>query len=135
MKQLLGGLLALYVVELVLSATGAPVQLLAWLPLGQGFAPWQPLTRFAVQGPSVLNVLIALAVAWFVFPALDQLLRREQLGEATLAMAAAATVLTCGRGLFSIDELIARRFDAAAAPTPVADAEVATPMTEAVAAR
>lgn len=93
MKQLLGGLLALYVVELVLSATGAPVQLLAWLPLGQGFAPWQPLTRFAVQGPSVLNVLIALAVAWFVFPALDQLLRREQLGEATLAMAAAATVL------------------------------------------
>ena len=52
-----------------------------------------------------------------------------------LYLAAAATVLACGPGLFSVDELIARRFDAAPADRPVADAEVAAPLTEAVATR
>ena len=44
-------------------------------------------------------------------------------GAAGLYLAAAATVLACGPGLFSIDELIARRFDAAPAET-LADADV-----------
>ena len=52
-----------------------------------------------------------------------------------LYLAAAATVLACGPGLFSIDELIARRFDAAPADRPVADDDVAAPLTEAVATR
>ena len=52
-----------------------------------------------------------------------------------LYLAAAVTVLACGPGLFSIDELIARRFDAAPADRSVADAEVAAPLTEAVATR
>jgi len=52
-----------------------------------------------------------------------------------LYLAAAATVLACGPGLFSIDELIARRFDAAPADRPVAVADVAAPLTEAVATR
>ena len=52
-----------------------------------------------------------------------------------LYLAAAATVLACGPGLFSIDELIARRFDAAPADRPVTEAEVSAPLTEAVATR
>ena len=87
------------------------------------------LTRFgamAIAGTITVAIYHAIVTAGFNIYLL------ELLG---LYLAAAATVLACGPGLFSIDELIARRFDAAAAPTPVADADVAAPMTEAVAAR
>ena len=87
------------------------------------------LTRFgamAIAGTITVAIYHAIVTAGFNIYLL------ELLG---LYLAAAATVLACGPGLFSIDELIARRFDAAAASTPVTDADVAAPMTEAVAAR
>jgi hypothetical protein len=92
-KQLLIGLFVVYVAELVLNAAGLPILALAWYPTGQGFAPWQLLTRFLVQGPGVVGVLVALFVAWFIIPVLEQVLRRDQLAEATAAMAAGATIL------------------------------------------
>ena len=52
-----------------------------------------------------------------------------------LYLGAAAAILACGPGLFSIDELIARRFDAAPAVNPSAEAEASAPMPEAVASR
>lgn len=52
-----------------------------------------------------------------------------------LYLGAAAAILACGPGLFSIDELIARRFDASSESTPVAEASAAAPMAEAIATR
>ena len=52
-----------------------------------------------------------------------------------LYLGAAAAILACGPGLFSIDELIARRFDASAESAPAVEAEIAAPMAEAVASR
>ena len=52
-----------------------------------------------------------------------------------LYLGAAAAILACGPGLFSIDELIARRFDASAEASPAVEAETAAPMAEAVASR
>ena len=52
-----------------------------------------------------------------------------------LYLAAAAAILACGPGLFSIDELIARRFDAAPEVTPSTESEASAPMPEAVASR
>ena len=52
-----------------------------------------------------------------------------------LYLGAAAAILACGPGLFSIDELIARRFDASAESAPEVEAETSAPMAEAVASR
>jgi hypothetical protein len=76
MKTLLGVLLGAYVLELILRNAGMPVDALVWRPFGMGFQPWQPLTRFLVQGDGVLGVVIGLAVLAFALPALEQALDR-----------------------------------------------------------
>lgn len=93
MRNLLVGLFALYVVELLAANAGLPVQALAWHPFGSGFEPWQPFTRFLVQGRSVLGVLLGLLVLYFLLPAVDRLLTREQMSQALLAGAAGGTAL------------------------------------------
>jgi hypothetical protein len=80
MKQLLGGLFALYVLELVLRNVGVDVYALVWRPFGSGFAVWQPPLRFLVQGDdssALFNVLIGLVVLWFLLPAMEQVLERD----------------------------------------------------------
>lgn len=98
-RNLCGGLLALYVAELVARTAGLPVDLLAWFPLRGGFAPWQPLTRFLVQGGdpgTVLRVVIGLAAIWFGLPQLD----RGLVARAAVAAAVGGTVVA-----FALDAL------------------------------
>lgn len=95
-RWLLGGLFGAFVVELVLAMTPVPLYSLAWFNFGAGFEPWQPLTRFLVQGASrqsVFNVLLSLLVLYFMLPALGGAFTRRQLGLAALSGAVGATVL------------------------------------------
>ncbi|HMV66948.1 MAG TPA: hypothetical protein PKA64_08870 [Myxococcota bacterium] len=92
-RNLLGGLLALYVAELTAGAAGLPVGALTWRPFGAGFAPWQPLTCYLVQGNIASNVLFGLLGLWFVIPSLLSVLPRRALGEAVLAAIAGGTLL------------------------------------------
>lgn len=92
-RNLLLGLLGLYVAELAASVAGLPVGLLAWAPLGAGFAIWQPITCYFVQGNQVTSVVFGLLGLWFMLPALLQTLSRRQIGEALLAAVAVGTLL------------------------------------------
>ena len=96
-KWLLGGLFGAYVAELILFNAGVP--LYSWLPwrsFGEGFAPWQLLTRFFVQGASqdsVFNVLMSIVVMYFFLPTMESLVSRRDLGLAVAASAVAGTLL------------------------------------------
>lgn len=103
MRNLLVGLFVLYVVELLAANAGLPVGALAWQPFGSGFEPWQPLTRFFVQGRSVFGVLLGLLVLYFLLPAVDAVLTRAQLGRALLAGAVGGTALPLLLDLFLVD--------------------------------
>ncbi len=93
MRNLLVALFAAYVAELALANAGVDVYALAWRPFGAGFAPWQPLTRFAVQGRRAVTVVVALLALFFMLPALWERIDRRILGRALLAAAVGATVL------------------------------------------
>jgi len=94
MKRLLGVLFAMYVVELVLRNTGMPVYLLEWRSFESGFAYYQPLTRFLVQGrQAVFSVILGLLVLYFLIPAIVQMLSRRKVLHATVAAAIGGTVL------------------------------------------
>lgn len=83
-RLLCGGLLALFVTELLLRLAGVPVDILAWFPFGNGFQPWQILTRYFVQGGdpgSVFRTLIGLVVIWLGLAQLD----RKLAGQAAVA--------------------------------------------------
>lgn len=95
-RWLLGGLLGAFVLELLLANFELPVYFLAWLNLGDGFAPWQPLTRFLVQGSSraaVSSVLMSLVLLYFLLPPTESAVGRRQLGLAVLAGAVGGTAL------------------------------------------
>jgi len=80
MTRLLGGLFAMYVLELLLRNVGVDVYALVWRPFGQGFVIHQPLLRFFVQGDdssALFNVLIGLLVLYFLLPAVEQVLDRS----------------------------------------------------------
>lgn len=96
MTRVLGGLFALYVLELVLRNAGLDVYALVWRPLGSGFAPYQPFGRFLVQGDdsgALFNVLIGLLVLYFLLPAMDQVLERAQWLRGLAAGVVGGTVL------------------------------------------
>jgi len=96
MTRLLGALFALYVVELVLRNMGVPVYEVVWRPFSQGFAVYQPLLRFLVQGDdsgALFNVLIGLVVLYFLLPAIEQVLDREVWLRGLAAGAIGGTVL------------------------------------------
>lgn len=96
-RNLLVALFAAYVLELVLHNVGVPVY--AWLPwftFGEGFQPWQPFTRFLVQGASresVFGVLFALVILYFFLPAVEAIVERGQLLRATVAGMVVGTLL------------------------------------------
>jgi len=93
MRNLIVGLFVLYVVELLAANAGLPVGALAWHPFGSGFEPWQPVTRFLVQGRGVFGVLLGLLVLYFLLPAVDSVLSRERTAKALLAGAVGGTLL------------------------------------------
>ena len=76
MKTLLAVLIGGYVLELLLRYTGLPIGDLAWHPFGAGFQPWQPFTRYLVQGDAVLGVVFGCLVLAFALPAIEQNLDR-----------------------------------------------------------
>lgn len=102
MRNLLIGLFVLYVVELATFNAGVDVYVLAWKPLAQGFAPWQPLTRFLVQGPSVFSFLMGMLLIYFLLPGIWQEVHRDTLRNALIAGAIGGTVLP-----FCLDLLLA----------------------------
>lgn len=80
-RWLLAGLFALYVAELIAWNTSLPLDRLIWWPFGQGFALWQPLTHYLIQGRSVLNVMVGLFVLYFMLPAVESALGTRRLGQ------------------------------------------------------
>jgi len=94
MRNLLLTLFLLYVAELIIDPVIFDLGSLWLHPIGMGFAPWQPVTRFFVQGRSAAtNVLISLVVLYFFLPVLQHLLKRRQWIEVLVSAVVAATVL------------------------------------------
>ncbi len=94
-RSLLIGLFALYVLELAArNVLGLPVDALAWFGrLDPNSAPWQPLTRFLVQGNDVLNVVFG-GLAWYFFlPPVEADRSTRQIAESIAAAAIGGTVL------------------------------------------
>lgn len=93
-RNLLLGLFGLYVLELVLGNLRIDLSPLYLLPWGQGFAPWQPLTRFLVQGGGngLFNVLVGLVVLYFALPMMERLLDRRRWIELMASAVLCATV-------------------------------------------
>jgi len=93
-RNVLVALFALYVIELTsANVLGLPTTLLAWSGFGRGFALYQPLTRYLVQGNGVIGVVIAGVVLYFFLPVVERLFRPAQLVEALVAGAIGGTAL------------------------------------------
>lgn len=90
-------LLALYATELAARFAGAPMDLFEWRAFGEGFAPWQPVTRFLVQGRGVLGVVLSLWIFAMVWPSVEAVVGRRGAIESIAAAAAASTAV----GLFA----------------------------------
>ena len=103
MRNLLIGMFALYVVELASYNAGFDPYVLAWLPIGNGFAPWQPLTRFLVQGPSVFSVLMGMLLVYFLLPAVWEHVDPRRLRDALIAGVIGGTLLPFGLDLVLAD--------------------------------
>jgi len=94
MKRLLAVLFGMYVIELVLRNAGQPVGLLEWKSFDAGFAAYQPVTRYLVQGQySVFSVVIGLVVLYFLIPGIHQFYTRKQVLQATACAALGGTAL------------------------------------------
>lgn len=94
-RNLLVGLLGVYLVQLTLEGFGVPTLSGALWPFGAGFAPWQLVTHVLVESPTQpMSVVVGLVVLYFVLPTVDGVLGRRALVEGLLATFATATVLT-----------------------------------------
>ncbi|MBX2803998.1 MAG: hypothetical protein KTR31_40350 [Myxococcales bacterium] len=93
-RTLLIALVVAYVVELVLFNVDVPIYaLLPWHAPSQGFAFWQLVTRFVVQGNQVIGVVMSLLVLYLFLPSVETIISKENLGQAVLAGAAGGTLL------------------------------------------
>lgn len=96
-RWLLAALFGAFVVELVAKNAGLPIyRWLAWWSFDAGFAAWQPLTRFLVQGDdrnAVASVAFSLLLLYFFLPLMESVAGRRTLGQAVLAGAVGGTVL------------------------------------------
>lgn len=87
-------LFALYVVELLArNAMSLPIDALSWHAFGQGFALWQPVTRYLVQGNAVLGVVLGGVVLYFFVPAMQRMFELSRVIEALIAGAIGGTVV------------------------------------------
>jgi hypothetical protein len=103
-RNLMIGLFGLYVAELIgVNAVGQGLySLLALHPVGDGFAPWQLLTRYLVQGPQVMSVMFGLLMLYFALPLMDRFFSRSQLLQVLAAMFVGGTVLSLGLAALGI---------------------------------
>lgn len=93
MRNLLVALVGIFVIELLLPYAGVdPYVLLAWQPIGAGFQPWQPVTRYLVQG-SVMSVLFGALLLYFLLPALWFVIDPERIRNAAIAGLLGGTLL------------------------------------------
>ena len=88
-------LVGVFVLELLLRAVHVPVDLLAWWPMGKGFAPWQPATRLLIQGADSSAVFRTVFGAFILYISLGALDRRA-VAQALLAAWACGTALALG---------------------------------------
>lgn len=96
-RNTLIALFALYVVELIAKNAWAGLyDTLALWPFGHGFQPWQPLTRYFVQGPHVFSVMIGLLVLYFALPLTSRMLDQRQASQAAAAAFVGGTLLSLG---------------------------------------
>ena len=71
-RNVLLGLLGLYVLELLLQSwLQIPVQMLGWYP-NANFALYQPITCYLVQGQQPISVLFSLLMVYFFFPTVQK---------------------------------------------------------------
>lgn len=96
-RNLLIGLFAVYVLELVCESNGIQLRsLLQWGELsGSGLlaAPWQPFSRYLVQGANVVNVVIQLLVLYLALPTMNDLVGERAIAPAFLAGVVGGTLL------------------------------------------
>lgn len=93
LRNVLIALFVLYAAELVArNVLGLPIDLLAWHALGHGFLPFQPVTRYLVQGNGVIGVVLAGVVLYFFLPTIERSFKTAQWVEALLAGAVGGTV-------------------------------------------
>ena len=92
-RNLLIGMFVVYAVELFLRNGGlVDVDLLMWRGFGQGFQPWQPATRFLIQGNGVFGVVISGVVVYLIMPTLERWFTMRQLGQAVGIAAVGGTL-------------------------------------------
>ena len=99
LRNLLFGLLGLFVVELVVANAGVDLAALALHPVGEGFAPWQPLTRYLVQGRNAGGVLFGLLALYFLLPPLLQQVDERYIRDAFIGGALGGTLAAVAFGL------------------------------------
>jgi hypothetical protein len=90
-------LFVLYAVELAArNLLHLPVDALTWRGFGEGFALWQPLTRYLVQGQGVLGIVLAGVAVYFLLPALERWSTPWRIAEALAVAALGGTLLALG---------------------------------------
>ena len=92
-RNLLIGLLTLFIAELLLGRAGFNIDALAWHPFGEQFAMYQLLTRFFVQGGSAIGVVFGLLVIYFLAPILLFRVDETFIRDALIAGAIGSTAL------------------------------------------
>lgn len=103
-RNLLIGLFVAYLAEVLIVqfAYSGLYELLGWIPTAgwaESGALWQPMTRFFVQGPGAIGVLIRLAVLFFALPVMSSLVSQQGGLQAVGAAAIGGTVLPLLVGL------------------------------------
>ena len=103
-RNLFIALVGLYAVELALrNVVGAPIDALVWLPFrSTDFALYQPLTRYFIQGNSVISVLIGVVVLYFFLPQLESSYSDRQQLEVVGFAAAGGTLFAGALDLIGI---------------------------------
>lgn len=91
LRNLLIALFAMYVVELLVNTVVPLYAALAWFDLS--VAPWQILTRYLVQGPSVLRVVFDLLILYSIVPKVFVRLGWAETNRAVVAVAIGGTLL------------------------------------------
>jgi hypothetical protein len=92
-KQLLFGLVGLYVVEVVVgSILGVNLTPLLWLSIQNGFQPWQFVTRWFLQR-DIMGLLTSAAAIYFILPAIRRVFTDRIIVRALVFSAVAGSAL------------------------------------------
>ncbi len=93
-KQLLFGLVGLYVVEVVVgNILGVNLVPLLWLSQENGFQPWQVLTRWFLQR-DIMGLLTSAAAIYFILPAVRRMFSDRSIVYAIVFSAVLGSAMT-----------------------------------------